>query len=330
MGTKCRLRAFMAPEGLPSSHYRPLRVACGAFPATGIEIPLPVAALLESGELRGTMSTAETIAPHIPYLRRFARALAGSQKSGDAYALATLEAIVADPKALDTNVDVRAGLFRIFLALWGSVRLNVEAQDEGRSGLIEVADRSLEAITPRPRVAFLLSALEGFDRDRVAYALDCSLEEASRLIDEAGREIAARIATDVLIIEDEPVIAMDIQAVVERLGHRVVGIARTRTRAVREAEQKRPGLILADIQLADNSSGLDAVNEILEEFEVPVIFITAYPERLLTGQKPEPTFLLTKPFSDDMLKAVISQSLFFEHKSRKGDAPRSRPRAAAH
>ncbi len=275
------------------------------------------------------MSIAETISPHIPYLRRFARALSGSQSGGDAYALATLETIVADPKAFQFGFDVRADLYRIFLTLWGSIRLNVQAQREQRTSLAENADRSLEAITPRPRVAFLLSALEGFDRDRVAYALDCSPEEASRLIEEAGREIAARIATDVLIIEDEPVIAMDIQAVVERLGHRVVGMARTRTQAVREAERTRPGLILADIQLADKSSGLDAVNDILEGFEVPVIFITAYPERLLTGHKPEPTFLLTKPFSDDTLKAVISQALFFDHKTRKtGPEPRS-PQAAA-
>jgi CheY-like chemotaxis protein len=274
------------------------------------------------------MSIAKTISPHIPYLRRFARALAGSQAGGDAYALATLEAIVADPKGLDLGFDVRAGLYRIFLALWGSIRLNVQADDEQKTGLAEIADRGLEAITPRPRVAFLLSALEGFDRDRVAYALGCPPEEASELIDEAAREIAARIATDVLIIEDEPVIAMDIQAVVERLGHRVVGMARTRAQAVREAARAKPGLILADIQLADGSSGLDAVNDILDSFEVPVVFITAYPERLLTGQKPEPAFLLTKPFNDDTLKAVISQALFFDRKTRKAGASPKQVQAA--
>jgi CheY-like chemotaxis protein len=275
------------------------------------------------------MSIAETISPHIPYLRRFARALAGSQAGGDAYAIATLETIVADPTAFDMGFDVRAGLYRIFLALWGSIRLNVQARDEPKTSLAEIADRGLEAITPRPRVAFLLSALEGFDRDRVAFALDCSAEEASSLIDEAGREIAERIATDVLIIEDEPVIAMDIQAVVERLGHRVVAMARTRTQAVREAARTKPGLILADIQLADGSSGLDAVNDILASFEVPVVFITAYPERLLTGEKPEPAFLLTKPFNDDTLKAVISQALFFDRKTHRVGSARSTAAAQA-
>ncbi|MGC1578393.1 MAG: response regulator [Beijerinckiaceae bacterium] len=276
------------------------------------------------------MSIAETISPHIPYLRRFARALAGTQAGGDAYALATLEAIVADPKSLDMGLDVRAGLYRVFLTLWGSVPLNVQTHEEQKTSLAETADRSLEAITPRPRVAFLLSALEGFDKDRAAFALDCTPEEASDLIDEAAREIAARIATDVLIIEDEPVIAMDIQAVVERLGHRVVATARTRKQAVREAVRAKPGLILADIQLADGSSGLDAVNDILTSFEVPVVFVTAYPERLLTGEKPEPAFLLTKPFNDDTLKAVISQALFFDRKTHKAGGTAKPAEAAAH
>ncbi|MBV9753237.1 MAG: response regulator [Hyphomicrobiales bacterium] len=276
------------------------------------------------------MSIAETISPHIPYLRRFARALAGTQAGGDAYALATLEAIVADPKALDVDLDVRAGLYRVFLTLWGSVPLNVQTHEEPKTSLTETADRSLEAITPRPRVAFLLSALEGFDRERAAFALACTPDEASELIDEAAREIAARIATDVLIIEDEPVIAMDIQAVVERLGHRVVATARTRKQAVREAVRTKPGLILADIQLADGSSGLDAVNDILTSFEVPVVFVTAYPERLLTGEKPEPAFLLTKPFNDDTLKAVISQALFFDRKTHKAGSTAKPAEAAAH
>jgi CheY-like chemotaxis protein len=275
------------------------------------------------------MSIAESISPHIPYLRRFARALAGTQAGGDAYALATLEAIVADPKELDLGFDVRAGLYRVFLTLWGSVPLNVQTRDEPKTDLTEIADSSLEAITPRPRVAFLLSALESFDTERVAFALGCTADEASELIDEAAREIAARIATDVLIIEDEPVIAMDIQAVVERLGHRVVATARTRAQAVREAARKKPGLILADIQLADGSSGLDAVNDILGSFEVPVVFVTAYPERLLTGEKPEPAFLLTKPFNDDTLKAVISQALFFDRKTHKAGSGSKRAEAAA-
>ncbi len=137
-----------------------------------------------------------------------------------------------------------------------------------------------------------------------------------KLIDESGRELAADIAADVLIIEDEPLIAMDLEELVENLGHSVTGIARTRREAVELASARQPGLILADIRLADMSSGLDAVNELLQSFEVPVIFITAYPEQLLTGERPEPAFLITKPFRPATVSAVISQALFFQRNAR--------------
>lgn len=119
------------------------------------------------------------------------------------------------------------------------------------------------------------------------------------------------MATQVLIIEDQPVIAADIEAIVRELGHQVIGVATTRDEAIGEAGRTRPGLILADIQLADGSSGIDAVGDILEGAAIPVIFITAFPERLLTGERPEPTFLITKPFDATTVKATIGQALFF-------------------
>ncbi|MCL2452564.1 MAG: response regulator, partial [Alphaproteobacteria bacterium] len=183
------------------------------------------------------------------------------------------------------------------------------------------AHRHLEAITLQPRIAFLLSALEGFDTAEVAASLDCTAEEAAHLIDEAGKEIACQIRTDVLIIEDEPFIALDLQNLVEEQGHRVSGVARTHREAVDTVRRERPGLILADIQLADGSSGLEAVNQILDLLSVPVIFITAYPERFLTGTPPEPAFLITKPFKSESLKAVISQALFFDRRSHRRDEP---------
>ncbi|MFN3280942.1 MAG: response regulator [Tabrizicola sp.] len=91
----------------------------------------------------------------------------------------------------------------------------------------------------------------------------------------------------VLVIEDEAIIAMDHSAIHEGMGHRVTATTRTQREAVRLAAADRPDLILADIQLADNSSGIEAVNEILLQFgDIPVIFITAFPERLLTGDRP--------------------------------------------
>jgi CheY-like chemotaxis protein/DNA-directed RNA polymerase specialized sigma24 family protein len=263
------------------------------------------------------MSVSQAISSHIPYLRRFARALSGSQSGGDAYVLATLEAIVADPSSFQPNSDVRTALYRMFLRVWAASPVNDQSENGASLPDEEGARHNLDAISLRPRIAFLLSSLEGFETAEVARALDCSAAEAANLIDAAGKEIADQIRTDVLIIEDEPFIALDLQTLVEELGHHVVGIARTHKEAVKAIDGQKPGMILADIQLADGSSGLEAVNQILGNMEVPVIFITAYPERFLTGQPPEPAFLITKPFGVDSLKAVISQALFFNRRSKR-------------
>jgi len=260
------------------------------------------------------MSVSGEIAHHIPYLRRFARALTGSREGGDAYVFATLETLVADPGKFDANDDLRGALYRLFLKVWSAAPINAAA-DALLAPAEAGARRNLDAITQRPRVAFLLNALEGFDIDRVAQVLNVAPEDARRLINVANREIAEQIATDVLIIEDEPLIALDLRAIVEELGHRVIGVARTHHEAVAIIDEHEPGLILADIQLADGSSGLDAVNEILASVSTPVIFVTAYPERFLTGAPPEPAFLLAKPFAVDGLKAVVSQALFFDRRS---------------
>lgn len=266
------------------------------------------------------MSVSQAISAQVPYLRRFARALTGNQQGGDAYVLAALESIVAEPDSVRLGPDLRANLYGIFLKVWGSMPVNTHVD---RSGPDEEAgvQRNLDAISLRPRIAFLLSALEGFSNAEIANTLAISENEVPRLLDAAGSEIADQIRTDVLIIEDEPFIALDLQQLVGDLGHNIVGIARTHSEAIDIVSQSRPGLILADIQLADGSSGLEAVNQILESFSVPVIFVTAYPERFLTGAPPEPAFLVTKPFSVESLKAVISQALFFDRRShRKGEA----------
>ncbi len=262
------------------------------------------------------MSASQAIAPYLPFLRRYARALTGNQTSGDAYVAAALEALIEDPTILEQSASPRVALYRLFTKIWNSVVVNGGA-DTPETGL--PAEQRLGQLTPRPRQAFLLVALEGFSESDAAQVLDVSVPELRQLVEESGRELAAEIATDVMIIEDEPFIAMDLEGLVEGLGHRVLGVARTHSEAVGLAKAKRPGLILADIQLADGSSGLDAVNEMLRTFEVPVIFITAYPERFLTGERPEPAFLIAKPFQPATVSAVVSQALFFERKARRSE-----------
>lgn len=261
------------------------------------------------------MSLVAKLAPHLPYVRRYARALTGDQVSGDNYVRAALEAVAAGEVQLQEAVTPRVALYQVFHAIWGTTgaQLEVEAANSGGGG---DPTRRLLRIPPRSRQAFLLTALEGFTPSESAQILGGDVSEVEKLISEAQAEIDAELATDVLIIEDEAVISADIEALVLELGHRVIGVTTTRTEAVDAVAKERPGLILADIQLADGSSGIDAVKDILKRYDVPVIFITAFPERLLTGERPEPTFLITKPFQPDNVKAAIGQALFF-HPARE-------------
>jgi len=261
------------------------------------------------------MSLSASIAPHLPYLRRFARAVSGSQQSGDALVAALLEAIIADISIFPKASSDRIALYQIFARLFTSVAIRVP-QEQPQNAWEQRAAANLNAIAPLPRQAFLLVAVEGFAEDEAAEILGVSESGFANLLSQASAEISRQVATDILIIEDEPLIAMDIEEMVESLGHRVVGTARTHSEATAIFNKARPKMILADIQLADGSSGIEAVNEILASASVPVIFITAFPERLLTGERPEPAFLVTKPFNPEMVKALISQALFFDRQAK--------------
>ncbi|MDX2266134.1 MAG: response regulator [Hyphomicrobiales bacterium] len=262
------------------------------------------------------MTLANDVAMHLPYMRRFARALCGSQASGDAYVASVLQTLVQAPSSLSSHVRIKAGLYKLLLDLWNSVPVNLEISEADKSHNAEAADRSLHMITPKARQAFLLTAMEDFSVEETAAILGVDEARAQALIDEAGRQMAEQVATDVLIIEDEPLIAIDLENIMISLGHKVMATARTHGEALAALQNGRPGLVLADIHLADGSSGLDAVNDLLKMFQAPVIFITAFPERLLTGERPEPAFLITKPFRNDLVKAVASQALFFDNKAR--------------
>ena len=258
------------------------------------------------------MTLASQLAAHLPFLRRYARALTGSQTTGDALVASTLEAIVADHALLPAGAP-RFALFKAFHKVWLAAAVGTAVQDAAGSDKLTttMASSRLAAITPRSRQALLLGAMEGFGENDIAALIDCEAAEVPVLIADALDEIARQTRSRVLIIEDEPIIAMDIELIVTGLGHGVIGIATTQLEALALVNAEAPGLVLADIQLRDGSSGIETVRHILAQRSVPVIFITGFPERLLTGERPEPTFLITKPFQASHVQAAIAQALFF-------------------
>ena len=252
---------------------------------------------------------AATIDRELPYLRRYARALTGSQDSGDLYAAATLEAILEDDAVWEAGLAPKAALFKAFNSIWTSSGSPVE---EGGDGLEARAQRHMARLTPNTREALLLHTVEEFSLSDTGAIMDIPEDEAAELIRIAETEMRDSVSGKVLVIEDEAIIAMDIQSIVADMGHRITGVARTRDGAVELGKKERPDLILADVQLADNSSGIDAVADLLGHFgDIPVIFITAFPERLLTGEKPEPAFIISKPYSEEKVRSSVSQAMFF-------------------
>ena len=256
------------------------------------------------------MSMSQTLAPHLPYLRRYARALTGSQASGDAHVRAALTALLAGDQSLMEGVPPRVGLYRLFHAIWQSGAEHYDEAANSNAGTRSPESR-LKSLSAAKRAALLLTAVEAFSLEEAAFIVDESPDDVEKAILEAQKTIDSQLASKVLIIEDEPIIALDLENLVTELGHKVVAIAATKDDAVAKAKSERPGLVLADINLGEGGSGIDAVSEILASFDIPVIFITAYPEKLLTGERPEPTYLIAKPFLPETVQATVGQALFF-------------------
>jgi CheY-like chemotaxis protein len=235
----------------------------------------------------------------LPYARRYARALAGQQAAGDAIVADALRAVLAAAPGqggLSTDAGARTALY----AAIGDL-----APEEPAG-----AGASAAEVSPLQRRLLLLTALE--DQTLAAAAAACRLSpEAAELELRLARDqLRSGAAARVLIIEDEPIIALDIQELVERCGHSVVGIASTEAEAVEIAEAERPGLVLADINLGAGGDGTSAVARILRTVTtMPVIFVTAYPERLLTGEALEPAFVITKPFDPTTLAVATYQAV---------------------
>lgn len=251
----------------------------------------------------------DTIGQNLPFLRRYARALTGSQEKGDNYAVATLEAVLSDLDAFDRSLAPKVALFKVFQTIWSGTGGALGGQD---SGLAAKAQKHLSRLTRDTREALLLHTIEEMSFDQVGQVLGQSEDDARELIDIAYREMSKSVSGKVMIIEDEAIIAMDLESIVAEMGHQVSGVARTEKGALEQFASQTPDLILSDIQLADNSSGIDAVNKILvDNSNIPVIFITAFPERLLTGEGPEPAFLIAKPYTEEQVRSAVSQAMFF-------------------
>ena len=235
----------------------------------------------------------EDLVRALPYARRYARALSGGQERGDALVTDAIRTLLTTECSPDN--EARFALYREITRRASEIALNAA----GFQGALSQTQRRL----------LLLTSLEEVPLATAASLMDLGTAEAEALLGSARTHLRSAAATDVLIIEDEPIIAMDIEELVANCGHRVVGVAATEADAVAIAERSRPGLILADINLGAGGDGTSAVSRIMRNHYAPVIFVTAYPERLLTGEALEPAFVITKPFEPLTLAIATYQAV---------------------
>jgi CheY-like chemotaxis protein/DNA-directed RNA polymerase specialized sigma24 family protein len=263
----------------------------------------------------------EAIIQYVPYLRRHARLLTGSQVIGDEFVRLCLELVVAEPEWLEGD-DLRVQLFRAFHAAWSKVHEAIgDADAMGEVELVERVRQGLAGLPGPERRTLALIVVEEFTYEQTAYILGMTVEQVRASVAKARSELLAKVTVSVLIIEDEQIVASDIARIVEDMGHRVAGMASHQEEAVALAEQLKPGLVLADIRLEDDGDGIAAAQGILESFSVPIVFVTGYPERLLTGGGLEPAFVVAKPFDSEALKVTIAHALATY---ASADAPRHR------
>lgn len=237
------------------------------------------------------ISISNLVEENIVSLRRYARALLGATAAGDSQVEQVLLDLLSNALSAHSRID-------IFRALDQHMR-----------------NLNLANTNTDTRRALLLTAMEEFSLDEASQIMELSPDRVKALLRDAESALISHLSTRLMIIEDEPLIAAHLEEIAQSIGHKVVGMAATKTEAIKKNSELNPDIILTDIRLADNSLGTEAITEMNLSENVPVIFITAYPEDVLSDQGHGPTYLITKPFNVDYVKAVISQALINKNKS---------------
>lgn len=237
------------------------------------------------------------IREELPNLRRYGRAITGHQVTADCAVITLMQDYAGRKMPTFESDGLRLALYR---------DLSMSLQQE--------VDGSVK--TPNSRRVHFLTEVQRFTFEQAGHILNVSEHGARELHERACEEIKKLDKARILIIEDEAFISTHLWALAEELEHSVTAIARTKDEAVKAARKTQPTLILSDIHLADGSSGIDAVADISKICSAPTIFITAFPDRLLTGDRQEPLFLINKPFHDTEVSASISQAIFVAQETR--------------
>ena len=261
------------------------------------------------------MTLARSLIAEIPALRRFSRALIGHAARADGFledALADILSKIA-PSPLASDGDAQNTRRELLKSLLSVIPPRLDGSDACDGCAMEKATQSiLHRIPLRPRIAFLLRALEELCDDDIAYVMGVSPLQARLLVELGSASIASEIATRVLIIDGNASTANKLETIIEELGHTACGKASSPGEARILTERESPGLILAELTFLDGSSSIAILEDLLEDRDIPVIIITERPDLWKPESSIAPVGFITKPFLTDTVRATICKALFFK------------------
>jgi CheY-like chemotaxis protein len=247
----------------------------------------------------------QAVTKHLPGLCRYAHALAGSRQRGDAYIEICLEVLREDPRWLGRQKTLRLDLFKLLHAVIDRLDGDAMLDADSVPGEENRMRDAVLSLSPERRRLVLLLSFEDLKTADLAYIMGLEETAVKAQLQHAWKDIYQRPQARVLILEDEELIADLISDTVEELGHTVIGVASNERSAVELARAMEPELVLADVRLR-GGSGARAVEAIRGQSNVPVIFITGYPDGVKTGVD---EYVMAKPFRPEDLKQTIAHAL---------------------
>jgi CheY-like chemotaxis protein len=252
---------------------------------------------------------AETLMAHLPFLRRYGRALTGTTEEGDALVTRAVETALADPAAfrLDrpavpaTRIPLYALINRLF--------------DEGpvggaRGGDPHPIEQALRLLPEEQRRVFVLISLEELSFSQVAEVTGKSADWVKDSMASAQDTVRERLVANILIVEDDAIIAFDLSETVIAMGHKVAGTAATQDEALSIAAANDPTLALMDLRLAHGDSGIATAQALRERSSLPIIFVTAFAEELRQRGLEHLGPVIKKPFTREQIERAITQAVF--------------------
>lgn len=242
----------------------------------------------------------------LPRLRRYSRLMTGSREVADDYVQVCLERLLQTPRSLRRST-IAFDMFSTFHRVISDNEIHLDTVVPPKAPRLE---QELLALPVDQRRAVQLVNIEGFSHDEAARISGQQPEAFMECLIAGRAQLRRNLSASVFIIEDELLVALDISQLVEEFGHNVCGTASRSGDAIRGIESCRPSLVLADVQLGDSvAAGIDACERFRDQYDLEVIYVTGYPDRVHRALKRDDVLIVPKPVERETLREAMGRAL---------------------